>query len=260
MELRGRSSEVQVLGRARGMHDEHVLFDRVPPRARASPLALQRGRDRRPRADAWIQRRASPVAATTPRHSEISGRSPCENPRRAAPGSWRTNASRRERVARLLRRRSPASQPPVQPSQTRASVRQLCGQTNGDRGVGAENRRGRVRFAACRRPRRKGHAATQSSGEKVHSVVSCASMGSKSQRALAHVSRKGRDDDLPGSPAIEHRDREAMKFAVRGLRHDLVDDLELGMRGDPAGNHLAEDLAILRLRRLEDLETPTARP
>src|SRR5437588_13124608 len=46
-----------------------------------------------------------------------------------------------------------------------------------------------------------------------------------------------------------------MELGVRRLRDDLVDDLVVRMTTDPVGDHLAEKLALLGLRRRENLHT-----
>src|SRR5688572_18216142 len=45
-----------------------------------------------------------------------------------------------------------------------------------------------------------------------------------------------------------------MKLGVRRLRHDLVEDFELGMGSDPVGDAFPEDLAIPCLGCREDLQ------
>src|SRR5512140_2584221 len=45
-----------------------------------------------------------------------------------------------------------------------------------------------------------------------------------------------------GVVLVKQRDRQAVELGVRGLRHDLVDDLVLGMATDPVGDQLSQQL------------------
>src|SRR5688572_5465006 len=54
---------------------------------------------------------------------------------------------------------------------------------------------------------------------------------------------------------VEQGDGEAVELRVRRLRHDLVDNFMLGMAANPVRDQLAQELALLRLRRREDLHT-----
>lgn len=53
---------------------------------------------------------------------------------------------------------------------------------------------------------------------------------------------------------IEQGNREAVKFGIRGLRYDLVEDLVLGMKPDPVGDGFAKAITVDMLRGREDLQ------
>src|SRR5512142_48738 len=57
-----------------------------------------------------------------------------------------------------------------------------------------------------------------------------------------------RDQPLLLRPVlIEQRDRQAVKLGIRGLGHDLVEDLVLRVVADPVRDELAEELALFGL-------------
>src|SRR6185312_11916432 len=52
---------------------------------------------------------------------------------------------------------------------------------------------------------------------------------------------------------VEERDGQAVELRIGALGDDLVDDVVVGVRPDPVRDDLAQELALLRLRRREDL-------
>jgi hypothetical protein len=73
---------------------------------------------------------------------------------------------------------------------------------------------------------------------------------------LASRRRSAMDGDLlRDGGAEDQRDREAVKLGVRGLGHDAIEDLVLGMRSNPLGDRFAENLTVACLGRRKHLET-----
>lgn len=54
---------------------------------------------------------------------------------------------------------------------------------------------------------------------------------------------------------VKEGDSETVKGVVRGLGHDRVDDVEVGMGSDPIRDAIAEVIALFGHRRREDLDT-----